>query len=288
MSDHPASPLPDALGLARALVGAESELSREARILADEGGGEPEAWLSLIERVAVLLRSTARDLEIGPDRSGPAAPDTRTAVPGPALPPAAQRPAHDPVPASRAEVPTLVATSADGVISGTASVVPVSDLLAFLSGLRRSGMLWVETEREDFLVQLQEGAVVYAQGDNPPEGELLGEILIAEGGLARESLEEALNGAAQEHEVLGAFLVREGLITQAALTHALATQVQLIFDRMFGSVDARWRFEDGVRMVDSTDVWMNVIQLLLESARASDESHARATLDLKLPLARAS
>mgnify|MGYP000479426198 CR=1 FL=1 len=94
--------------------------------------------------------------------------------------------------------------------------------------------------------------------------------------------------AAQAQEVLGGWLVREGLIAPQDLTAALARQGQMIVDRMFGSLDAVWQFEEGVRMVDSVDVKLNVIQLLLESARASDESHARATLDLKLPLARAS
>jgi hypothetical protein len=255
------SPHPDPRQLARRLTGAESELSREAREMLERGVGDPEAWSGLLEQAAELLRRLARELEQAPAfQAGDA---DRHALPerGPAL------------------------ASSDGVVSGSAAVIPVSELLAFLSALRRTGMLWVETEREGFLVQTCEGAVVYAQGDNPPRDQLLGEILVADGALERARLEQAVAQAADGKVVLGAWLVRQGLVTQEQLTRALSTQVQMIFDRMFGALDARWQYEDGVAMVDSVDVRLNVIQLLLESARASDESHAREALDLGLPLA---
>ena len=267
MSATPPETALDPLGLARALAGEESELSRTARQLAERREADLEVWLGLVERAAVALRRAARDLERGPAASPAAPTPTR----------ASARSADDAPP---------LATS-DGVLSGHASVVPVSDLLAFLSGLRRSGMLWVETEREGFLVQLRDGAVVYAQGDNPPKDQLLGEILVRAGALERAALDSAVKAAANERSVLGAWLVRSGRISQGDLTSALATQVQMIFDRMFGARDARWQFEDGAHMVESSDVRLNVIQLLLESARASDESLARAALELGLPLARA-
>jgi hypothetical protein len=250
MDVHPETSPGEPCDLARRLAGAESELSREARAMVERQIGDPEAWSSLVERTGSLLRRLAGELEALPSR-------------GPSL------------------------SSADGVVSGSAEVIPVSDLLPFLSALRRTGMLWVETEREGFLVQVREGAVVYAQGDNPPRGQLLGEILVADGVLEREPLERAVEQAAQEKVVLGAWLVRRELVTPEQLTRALSRQVQMIFDRMFGSSDARWQYEDGVAMIDSVDIRLNVIQLLLESARASDEDQVRTALDLGLPLARA-
>jgi len=250
MDVRPENPPGEPRDLARRLAGAESELSREARAMLERGDGDPEAWSSLVERTGALLRRLAGELAALP-------------VKGPSL------------------------SSADGVVSGSAEVIPVSDLLPFLSALRRTGMLWVETEREGFLVQMREGAVVYAQGDNPPRGQLLGEILVTEGVLDRDRLEQAVARAAQEKVVLGAWLVTQELVTPEQLTCALSTQVQMIFDRMFGSQDARWQYEDGVAMVDSIDIRLNVIQLLLESARASDEGQVRSALDLGLPLASA-
>jgi len=283
MSGSPPEPALDPRGLARALAGEESELSRAARLLAERREDDLQVWLALVERATVALRKAARDLARGP--AAPSEPPAKARAKKGATAPAPER---GPTRASQRnsdDDPPL--SSADSVISGHASVVPVSDLLAFLSGLQRSGMLWVETEREGFLVQLRDGAVVYAQGDNPPRKELLGEILVQSGALDRSSLENALLDAAREHTVLGAWLVRSGQVSQRDLTVALAAQVQAIFDRMFGARDARWQFEDGARMVESSDVRLNVIQLLLESARASDESLARAALELGLPLARA-
>jgi hypothetical protein len=280
MSGVPTEPALDPRGLARALAGEESELSRAARQLADRREADLETWLGLVERAAVALRRAARDLERQP---AIAADPTPRKSPGPA----SSAPAAPARAAQRTSDDDPPLATSDGVLSGHASVVPVSDLLAFLSGLRRSGMLWVETEREGFLVQLREGAVVYAQGDNPPRNQLLGEILVEAGALQRDALEAALGAASKERKVLGTWLVNAGRISQGDLTTALATQVQMIFDRMFGARDARWQFEDGTHMVESSDVRLNVIQLLLESARASDESLARTALELGLPLARA-
>jgi len=165
--------------------------------------------------------------------------------------------------------------------------VPVSELLGFLSSLRKSGMLWVETPRESFLLQLHEGAVIYAHGDNPPEGQLLGEILVRNQALPREKLAWALVESSAGKDVLGTHLVRKGLISAEDLTRALAEQAQMIFDRLFGSDEATYQFENGGRLVDSADVRLNVIQLLLESARANDECRQQVEAGVGVPLAKA-
>jgi hypothetical protein len=55
---------------------------------------------------------------------------------------------------------------------------------------------------------------------------------------------------------------------------------------MFGTPDASYHFEDGVRMVESQDVRLNVIQLLLESARVSDEGRMHLQAGVPVSLAR--
>lgn len=247
---------------------AERELSRRARE-GLEGGAGAEAWFGLLEEAVVQLRRTARELERLPS-SSPGDAQTPGRTPGDAVDMSGHR----------------RCTHADNVLIGHVSVASVSEVLGFLSAMGKSGVLWVDVARESFLVQLKDGAVVYAQGNNPPEGQRLGEILVRQGSIDAEGMSRALREAVEANEVLGAHMVRNGTITAPQLSRALAEQAQMIFHRMFGTPDASYHFEDGVRMVDSQDVRLNVIQLLLESARVSDEGRMNLQAGVPVSLAR--
>lgn len=257
----------DPAALAKQLSAAERDLSRQAREKL-EVGEEGEAWFALLEEAVIQLRRTARELERLPaaeqgSEMAPRDPDGGVDM------------------SSR---PTCRHES--NVLTGHAAVASVSEVLGFLSAMGKSGVLWVDEPRESFLVQLKDGAVVYAQGDNPPQGQRLGEILIRMEVVDPEEMALALREASDAHEVLGAHLVKSGTITPAQLSSALAEQAQMIFHRMFGNPEASYHFEDGVSMVDSQDVRLNVIQLLLESARASDEDRMHLQAGVPVSLAR--
>jgi hypothetical protein len=258
----------DPKALATLLSNAERELSRQARERLEAGAGA-EDWFGLIEAAVVQLRRTARELESLP-----------ASAPGEA--PAVGRHPEDAVDMSGHRR----CNHADNVLIGHVSVASVSEVLGFLSAMGKSGVLWVDVPKESFLVQLKDGAVVYAQGNNPPEGQRLGEILIRQGAIDVEGMRRALREAVEAGEVLGAHMVRKGTITAAQLSRALAEQAQMIFHRMFGTPDASYHFEDGVRMVESQDVRLNVIQLLLESARVSDEGRMHLQAGVPVSLAR--
>lgn len=182
---------------------------------------------------------------------------------------------------------TAGAGKRSGVLSGHSSVASVSEVLGWLSSLKKSGVLRLQTQLENFTLQLQDGAVVFAQGDLPRENQLLGQMLVSNDALPEQGLEAALEAASRERTVLGAYLLRENLITRDTLARALARQAQLIFDRMFSATDATWRFEIESRVIDSLDMRLNVIQLLLESARVDDEHRRGLEQGVGVPLARA-
>jgi hypothetical protein len=253
----------------------------------------------LVEQAAARLRKSAQLLEQAilpnadgepradaePDGGAEASgekPDDDRAAPSPTAENTEPHATTEPV--APVEAPL---SSSEGRIAGHASVVSISDFVGFLSGLGKSGMLWVDTSRESFLLQLQDGAVIYAHGDNTPQAQLLGEILVRNESLAREKLAWALVESTANKDVIGTYLVRKGLITAEDLTSALAEQVQTIFDRLFHSLDATYQFELGGRLVDSADVRLNVVQLLLESARADDELRQRVEAGVGVPLAKA-
>ena len=156
-------------------------------------------------------------------------------------------------------------------LRGTTRSITLSEILGFIATLRKTGVLRVSTDAESFLVQLEDGHVVYAQADAPPPGQRLGEILVARGSLTQAELDQALHEHSGAEDVLGRRLLNEGLLSQADLKLALAFQIQCIFHRLFEATGALFQFDEGVTAIRTDDVRLNVTSLLLESARSSDE-----------------
>ena len=161
-------------------------------------------------------------------------------------------------------------------LRGHTQAISIPEVLGFVASLRKSGVLRVKTPDEAFLIQLDQGEVIYAVGDNPPHGELLGELLIARGQLCIADLEEVLAGGVGQGAMLGSALVASGKVSAEHLRSALQHQVQSIFHRVFGAEDAVYQFDEGIALRVPADIRLNVTTLLLESARSSDEGLRRA------------
>jgi len=156
---------------------------------------------------------------------------------------------------------------------GNSWTVPLSDLIGFLGSARKSGILWVDSPEENFLIGLQDGQVMHASSSRTPEGLRLGEILVRRGNLTRRQLDrflsqQELDGA----NVSGEAFLRSGMITEDELQAALAHQVQQLFHRFVHTQHAIFRFREGLQVALRHQVRINVNQLLLETARYRDES----------------
>ena len=161
-------------------------------------------------------------------------------------------------------------------LRGHTQAISIPEVLGFVASLRKSGVLRVKTADEAFLIQLDQGEVIYAVGDNPPEGELLGELLISRGQLCIADLEEVLATGVGEGAMLGSALVEAGKVSAEHLRSALQHQVQSIFHRVFRAADAVYQFDEGAALRVPSEIRLNVTGLLLESARNSDEGLRRA------------
>ena len=157
-------------------------------------------------------------------------------------------------------------------IRGHTKSIGIGEILGFIASLRKTGTLVVRGRNENFLVELKEGSVVYAQGDNPPPGLLLGEILTSQGAIDPEELKTFLAANPSRGNMLGSALLSEGLIQAQALRIALSFQIQHLFHRLFEDDDAYYQFEENATRISDEDVRLNVQQLLLESARQQDEA----------------
>jgi len=161
----------------------------------------------------------------------------------------------------------------DEGLQGNSWTIAIPELIGFLSNARKTGALWVHAPNETFLLQLRDGVLLHATSDCTPEGERLGELLVAEGALSAEELASFL-ATPSSSGILGLSLHREGLVTEEELLQALAIQVQRLFHRMLSARNSVFRFQEGVELLIEHHVHLNCMQLLLETAKAFDERAA--------------
>lgn len=156
-------------------------------------------------------------------------------------------------------------------LEGNAWTIPVTELVNFLSHSGKSGLLWVTSPSETFVLEFARGSLVHATTNNPPEPFRLGAILVREKMLLPEDLEQAIAHARAADDLLGSYLERSGKLQHAELQRVLTIQVQEMFHRLMDADNALFRFQDGAQLLRSQGLEVNITSLLLESARKKDE-----------------
>ena len=163
-------------------------------------------------------------------------------------------------------------------LQGNSWTIPLPDLVGFLASARKTGVLWVHAPNENFLIELRNGMLLHATSDDSPPGERLGEVLVSLGFVSRDKIEFHQRTARDDDPVLlGEALEKKGIITHAQLKAALTEQVQRLFHRLLETQNAIFRFQEGVQLMISQHVELNITQLLLESARFQDEADQEAS-----------
>lgn len=183
--------------------------------------------------------------------------------------PLASTAANSAQPAQGANVPQDLG---DGDFSGTTKALSVPDLLHLLRAQTQTGVLQVALVSEMVFIEFEDGDVVHAYSKNPPPNTRLGEILVNRGVITRERLESFLFCHTPSLGMLGQALNRGELVTEDHLKAALEEQIQRLFNRLFQQEEAEFWFLRGAPRHSDGRTRMNVISLLLESARLTDEA----------------
>jgi hypothetical protein len=158
-------------------------------------------------------------------------------------------------------------------LQGNSSTVSMAELLSFLAFGRKTGVLWVDTLGENFLIGLTEGRILHAASDRTPEGLRLGEVLVGLGFLTRRQLERFVEQSGDSKGVvLGEMLVKNGMISPEELAQGLAQQVRQVVQRVLQSKVALFRFRERLEVHLAHNVSLDVNQLLLDNARVQDET----------------
>lgn len=159
-------------------------------------------------------------------------------------------------------------------LQGSSRSVPIQDLLCFLATTKKSGVLRIEAERERFLLQLEQGAVVYASGNAPPHGTGLPELLAAEG-VGSAELAGRVPPTSPPSPWQDPTLLGTSWVARDALERAIQQLTRHAFFRLCAAGRTRFRFYEGVEIQNVVPVRQRTVELLLEYSRRLDETVAQ-------------
>ncbi len=171
------------------------------------------------------------------------------------------------------EAPAIAPSAGDeGVLQGHGAVVELPDLIGMIRGQGMTGVLMVEMPNEGVKMHFQAGQLVHAYSENAPRDLRLGEILVTQEAISRERMDSLLFCHQDSPQMLGETLMNGGLVGSEQLQEALNHQIQSLFDRIFENrKQASFKFVPGLPETQAQRAQVNVMQLLLDSARAFDE-----------------
>jgi Domain of unknown function (DUF4388) len=158
-------------------------------------------------------------------------------------------------------------------LSGTLKDFALPDIFQLIGMQRKTGLLTLESDRETVTVVFEQGMVVHADSTVRRLDDLLGSVLVRQGKIRKEVLEEALSKQKVSMQRLGFILVSQGYINREDLKGALSEQVQQIVFRVFRWKSGRYHFDAAAEAdYDRENVQpVSTDHILMEGIRRVDE-----------------
>src|SRR3990172_923738 len=158
-------------------------------------------------------------------------------------------------------------------LSGTLKDFALPDIFQLIGMQRKTGLLTLESDRETVTVVFEQGMVVHADSTVRRLDDLLGSVLVRQGKMRKEVLEEALSKQRVSLQRLGFVLVSQGYISRDDLKGALSEQVQQIVFRVFRWKSGRYHFDPAAEAdYDRENVQpVSTDHILMEGIRRVDE-----------------
>lgn len=154
----------------------------------------------------------------------------------------------------------------EGAFRGRLKALGLADILEFMRGLNRKGLLMVTTEGTAIGLYLRAGRIVHATSSRP--GDRLGEFLLRWGLISRSEHDQAVREASQGQR-LGKSLVACGALTPRALMEARHRQVREIALSVFEWDTGEYTFlEDEEPGEEGIMVDLPILDLVVEGIRS--------------------
>jgi hypothetical protein len=158
-------------------------------------------------------------------------------------------------------------------LKGTLKDFALPDIFQLIGMQRKTGLLTLESERETVTVVFETGMVVLADSSVRRLDDLLGSVLVRQGKLKKQTLDEVLAKQKVSMQRLGYILTNQGYIDADALKEALFEQVQQIVFRVFRWKSGQYDF-DPTATVDYDRQHVSPVStdhILMEGIRRVDE-----------------
>jgi hypothetical protein len=158
-------------------------------------------------------------------------------------------------------------------LEGTIKDFGLPDIFQLIGLQRKTGILTLNNEKETVTVAFENGMVVTADADSKRLEDRLGNVLVKQGKLGKERLDEALQTQKQTLQRLGHILSTNDYITGKDLKEALQVQVAQIVFKVFRWRDGHYSFApaDNVDYDRDNFVPMSADFILMEGIRMVDE-----------------
>ena len=158
-------------------------------------------------------------------------------------------------------------------LEGTIKDFGLPDIFQLIGLQRKTGNLTLSNDKESVTVTFENGMVVMADSSARRLEDRLGNVLVKQGKVTRERLDDALGVQKQTLQRLGHILASGSAITTKDLRDALQVQISQIVFRVFRWRDGRYHFApaDAVDYDRENFVPMSTDFILMEGIRMVDE-----------------
>src|SRR4029079_3595404 len=158
-------------------------------------------------------------------------------------------------------------------LEGTIKDFGLPDIFQLIGLQRKTGLLTLKHDKENVTVTFESGQVVMADSHSKRLEDRLGNVLVKQGKLTKEKLDEALQTQKATLQRLGHILTTGNYITPKDLKDALQVQVSQIVFRVFRWRDGEYHFEPNETVDFDRDNFtpMSADFILMEGIRMVDE-----------------
>jgi hypothetical protein len=158
-------------------------------------------------------------------------------------------------------------------LEGTIKDFGLPDIFQLIGLQRKTGLLTLKNDKEQVTVTFENGMVVMADSSSKRLEDRLGNVLVKQGKLAKERLDEALSTQKATLQRMGHILTTGNYITVKDLKEALQVQVSQLVFKVFRWRDGEYHFEpaDSVDYDRENFTPMSSDFILMEGIRMVDE-----------------
>jgi hypothetical protein len=158
-------------------------------------------------------------------------------------------------------------------LEGTIKDFGLPDIFQLIGLQRKTGLLSLKNDKEQVTVTFENGMVVMADSSAKRLEDRLGNVLVKQGKLSRERLDEALQTQKATLQRMGHILTTGNYITVKDLKDALQVQVSQIVFKVFRWRDGEYHFEPANAVDYDRDNFtpMSADFILMEGIRMVDE-----------------